>query len=828
MLEKIIVVTNSERDSDVIKETLLNNTVMIANNIYEALLLLDAYSDIKLMFLDIDLPEMSSYHLLALLKMNEKYDAIRVIIMSHNPKLETMLKGPELSSVDYLHKPIDPEPLKLIVRLQSEIINQKSLVDKMSGTNYVFDLLFNEAPFGIAITKISTKTKDYTPLTVSVNPSYERIVGRKEASFQSYDWRKITHPDDLKASEVFYERLVTGEIKSYVRKKRYIHPDGKVVWVNMVVSAIGKNEEEEFSFLTLIEDITESTLAEQKLQESERSKSVLLSHLPGMAYRCYNDREWTMLFVSEGCYKLTGYRPDALLNNKELSYNDLIMPSYRELLWKEWKRVIAKKEVFRQEYQIITATGEPKWVLELGEPIYDSKGKVEALEGIVIDISEQKMMEDDLQHKNDYNEWTELLNRNYLERFLYRELKTKKSMKRALLVVNLNSIQTLTPVHGYHYSQDLMKRIADELKKNACEKCELFLTHENRLTFFIKDYNGKDDLLAFYERIAAIIEPIVLLERISCGVGIYELTRHDKPSEVDNILKKLLLASEEAYINDDRPMHYVFFDEKMEAAINREKDIQIELVEIANGINEDRLFLQYQPIIDLSTNKVSGLEALVRLRSEKHGIVPPLDFIPLMERTKLIIPIGERITYLAIKFLKHLEESGYGQLSISINVSAIQLLDSNFTNNFLNIIKKLKANPNKIWVELTESVFATNYQEINAVLGGLIAKGIRVAIDDFGTGFSSLHRLLAININAIKIDKAFMDGIEFINIDEAITKDIVSLGQKLRYIVVAEGVESEIQKDYLMAYGCDRAQGYYFSKPLNEEEVIKFIKQYEK
>ncbi len=532
-------------------------------------------------------------------------------------------------------------------------------------------------------------------------------------------------------------------------------------------------------------------------------------------------------FCFRGCYKLTGYRPEALLDNKELSYNDLIMPSYRKLLVEEWKRIISKKQTFRYEYQIVTATGEPKWVLELGEPIYGSDGKVEALEGIVIDISEQKMMEDELQHKNDYNEWTELLNRNYLERFLYRELKTKKSMKRALLVVNLNSIQTLTPIHGYHYAQDLMKRIANELKKNACEKCDLFLTHENRLTFFIRDYADKSNLLTFYERIAAIIEPIALLERISCGVGIYELTNHDKPSEVDNILKKLLLASEKAYINDDRPMHYVFFDEQMEATINREKDIQKELVEIANGIDEDRLFLQYQPIIDLRTNKVSGFEALVRLKSEKHGIVPPLDFIPLMERTKLIIPIGERITHRAIKFLKYLEESGYGQLSISINVSAIQLLDPNFTKHFLNIIKKLKANPNKIWVELTESVFASNYQEINSVLGGLIEKGIRVAIDDFGTGFSSLHRLLAININAIKIDKAFMDGIEFINIDEAITKDIVSLGQKLGYTVVAEGVESEIQKDYLMAYGCDRAQGYFFSKPLNEDDTIPFIKKYD-
>ncbi|MFA5762824.1 MAG: EAL domain-containing protein [Bacilli bacterium] len=823
MLEKILVVSNSEVDCEIIKNNLTDNFVFIVNNTYEALQHLKTYSDVSLIFLDVDMPKMSGYHLLALLKMNGKYSNIRVIIISKSEQFAKMASSRELGKVDYLKKPISPEPLRLIVKMQTEIISQNNLMKKMSDTNYIFNLLFKEAPFGIAITQLDKKSKNYNPISATVNPTYERIIGRKQSDFDTYDWRTITHQDDLRISELYYDRLIRGEINSYSREKRYVRPDGSVVWVNILISAIKSDDENVFSHLSLLEDITERKRIEEDLIESERSKSVLLSHIPGLAYRCLNDRNWTMLYVSSGSKELTGYESDCFINNRDLSYNSIVAPPFQKVLWEEWKRVIKKKQKFRYAYQIITKSGGWKWVYELGEPIYDKDGKVEGLEGIVIDISQQKQMEEALQHKNDYNEWTELLNRNYLERILSEDFKNRSRKKKALVTVNLNSIQMLTSVHGYHYSQDLMKSIAEELKKIVCERCQLFLTHENRCTFYVKDYENEVDLLQLYEKIRQIVEPIVLLERISCGVGIYELPANAKPQDVDTILKNLLVASEKAYINDDQVMHYVFFDVEMENEINREKQIQKELVEVVNGQNEERLFLQYQPIIDLKRNKVCSFEALVRLRSDVLGVVPPLDFISLMERTKLIIPIGDMIIRKSLLFLKKIHDLGYEDMSVSINVSAIQLLEEHFTKKFLIIINEIGVNPDKIWVELTESLFASNYQDINSVLGRLMENGVRVAIDDFGTGFSSLYRLLAININCIKIDKAFMDGIELIKIDEAITKDIISLGQKLRYVVVAEGVESQIQRDYLVSYGCDRAQGYFFSKPLNEEDAIPFV-----
>lgn len=246
MLEKILVVSNSHKDCDTIRNTLLDKEILFADNIYEALKYFDNSSDIKLVFLDIDLPEMAGYHLLAIMKMRNRYQDIRIIIMSENKEFADIMRNSEFGKVDYLHKPIDADSLLIISHMQSEISNQNALVQKMSADNFIFNLLFNEAPFGIAITRVARNSKNHETLAMSVNEAYERITGRKQSDFADIDWRSITHPDDVAVSDMFFSRLLSGEIKSYSREKRYVRPDGTIVWVSAIVSAIDTKDEEVF------------------------------------------------------------------------------------------------------------------------------------------------------------------------------------------------------------------------------------------------------------------------------------------------------------------------------------------------------------------------------------------------------------------------------------------------------------------------------------------------------------------------------------------------------------------------------------------------------
>ncbi|HPB64710.1 MAG TPA: PAS domain S-box protein, partial [Mesotoga sp.] len=193
--------------------------------------------------------------------------------------------------------------------------------------------VFQQAPIGIAISHSDQPLDSVSKAVTRFNPMFEQITGRTKEELIELGWGKITHSDDLEEDLKKYRKLKSGEVKSYSMEKRYIKPDGSVVWVYMTVAPLVLLNDDQYNHICLVQDITERKAIEADLLESERSKSVLLSHLPGMAYRCNYDREWTMQYVSDGCFELTGYRPENLVNNRDLAFKDLVAPEFRESLW---------------------------------------------------------------------------------------------------------------------------------------------------------------------------------------------------------------------------------------------------------------------------------------------------------------------------------------------------------------------------------------------------------------------------------------------------------------------------------------------------------------
>lgn len=696
---------------------------------------------------------------------------------------------------------------------------------KLNERSSILNAIILQAPIGIALSYNFEPAAPESNAFISINPMFEKITGRTKEDLLELGWAKITHPDDLEEDMAYYKRLQSGEIKSYSLEKRLIKPDGSIVWVYLVRALLILPGEQKPSYICLIQDISKRKEMEKELAESERSKSVLLSHLPGMAYRCNFDRERTMQFVSKGCHDLTGYDSEDLLFNKKLSYNDIIAPEYKELVWEEWHRILATRQPFKYEYEIITASGERKWVLEMGQGIFTEDGEVEALEGIIMDISERRRIEDNLRYNNEHDAWTGLYNRRYLEQLLEQDARGQLTEKRAIISINLSSVQILSMTYGFHYAQELIKRVADALKLLCNHNYILFNTYENRFVFYAKNYKDKEELAAFCRAIGNTLESILVVERIGCGIGVIEINESNK-DDVGKLLKNLLITSEKAVNMAERDINICFFDEELETKIIREAEINHELTQIAEGSDDNSLFLQFQPIFDVKQNQICGFEALARLNSRKLGLISPLEFIPIAEKTKLMVPVGEKIIQKALQFLKRLKENGYDTISIAINISAIQLLRANFTKNLFEMITKMQANPANICLEITESIFTSNYQEVNRILGELKSLGLRIAIDDFGTGYSSLARERELNINCLKIDKYFIDKLLLIKPEDAITGDIISMAHKLGHYVVAEGVEDERQAEYLARFGCDKIQGYLVGKPLNEDAAIELLRKY--
>lgn len=708
-------------------------------------------------------------------------------------------------------------------------IRQATLVDlsrRLALNEALYRTIFENAPVGIAMAKDRNILFRSELGHRSVNPMFERIIRRFKGEQDSLDMDGITHPEDIEVDAALCRQFKEGSIPGYSVEKRFIRPEGDSVWTQMTVSRLLDLPQDEAVYLCLLEDITARKTMEESLQESERSKAVLLSNLPGMAYRCENDEEWTMRYVSQGCAELTGYPPEALVDNRLLSFNDLITPEYRDVLRSKWTTILSERKPFRHEYEISTAAGKRKWVLEVGQGVYGKDGNVEALEGIILDITERKRSEDALAYASGHESLTGLENLKALKDLLYMKDAERGGAGKALICVNLGAIHGLSLRYGFKHGEDLVRNIANVLSVYCSAKVRLFHINQYKFAYFLDGYKDREALGSFCGTLSATLAELLDMERLAVGIGVVEFGKSER-IDPEHALKILHIASERNLDSARNDITVSFYDEKMENDVMREEAITRELADIASGMGIDRLFLQYQPILDLKTGMICSFEALARLRTNAFGPVSPLEFITLAEKTKLIIPLGDKLFLQALSFQRALREMGLGNLSIAVNISAIQLLREGFSDNVCAMLEEKNADPQGITLEITESIFAENMHEINGVLERLKGCGIKIALDDFGKEYSSLARERELNIDFVKIDKYFMDKLLEIEPENAITGEIISIGHKMKHCVVAEGVEKEEQLAYLRDKGCDRAQGYLISRPLDRDAALEFLKAWE-
>ena len=819
MAGKLLIVDDSATDRLIIKNMLSEYDVLTARDGLEAMRLIEAQPDIDLIILDLNMPVMNGFEVLEALKGIDRNKRMRTIILTNYDEMDKEIRGLQAGAVDFIRKPVNMESLKVRIGIHLELLRIQKLYEQtLYESSLTLNTLLDQAPLGIALSHGEYPSSSEDGQTI-FNAAYERITGRTREELIALGWAQITHPDDLARETELFRRFQAGEIEGYSLEKRFIRPDGSFVWVNVLLAPLKRRSDIKYNHLCLIQDITERKAVESALWESERSKSVLLANLPGMAYRCDHDHQWTMRLVSEGCYDLTGYRSESLLDNKNLSFNDLIVPEYRAPLWAEWARVLESRSPFRYEYEIISASGQRKWVLEMGQGVFDASGNVQALEGIIIDITDRKEQEIKLRLISEIDSLTGLHNRRILENLLAKDVADCVEGPRAVVLLSLKKIHSISMTYGYNFSERIIAELAAGLSGLVNENKRLFQISFERFAFYIKHYESVDELTDLCHLIVSLVDGIQILRTIGCGIGILEFTCQS--CEAENIIRNASTAAERA--DESQSFGYRFFDRDMEAAVKREAEVKEALVRLANESPSERLFLQFQPILNLKTNRVEEFEALARFKSEKLGMVSPLEFISLAEKTQLIIPIGKKVLELACAFQKRIQSLGYRYVRIFVNVSAVQLFRSEFLADFVSVLKEYEVDPATFGLEITESVFADNYHVINEKLEKLMEIGVKTSIDDFGTGYSSLARERDLKINSLKIDKSFIDKLLFLRPEQAITRDIIAMAHRMGHTVVAEGVEYPVQKQFLLDHDCDMMQGYLFSKPLDEDAAIELL-----
>ncbi|MDP6875089.1 MAG: EAL domain-containing protein [Alphaproteobacteria bacterium] len=437
----------------------------------------------------------------------------------------------------------------------------------------------------------------------------------------------------------------------------------------------------------------------------------------------------------------------------------------------------------------------------------------------LMDISERTKSDAMIEHLAHHDDLTGLPNRTLFQDRLKQALAlAQRTGKRiALLFLDVDNFKDVNDTMGHAAGDQLLRTVSERLLKCTRSADTVARLGGDEFAIICTNLDDANMVLALAGRIVeAIAEPFQLEgARIhtsaSIGITLY-------PDDTDQSGRLIKFADMALYHAKAAGRNcFRFFDIAMDEEVHRRKALEEDL---RQAISDDTFSLLYQPQLRLGDGVVYGAEALVRWNHPERGTVPPLDFIPLAESTGMIRDIGHLVLRMACTQARAWADTGHPAIKVAVNLSAVELMANNLLDRVKAVLAESGLPPERLELEITESAVMTDMDKAIAVMGGLRDVGVSLAIDDFGTGFSSLAYLKKFPVQALKIDRSFVQDILLNPEDAAIASAIISLGQSLNLEVIAEGVEEAAQADHLRAAGCGNAQGYYFGRPVPAAEFF--------
>lgn len=477
------------------------------------------------------------------------------------------------------------------------------------------------------------------------------------------------------------------------------------------------------------------------------------------------------------------------------------------------------KRIQRAEAQLVTSYRSQAAANQELKGAYEKLAVSE--EELRLNITELKKYEQKLQHLAYHDQLTGLPNRVSMNDRLNGLIGKDASGKKAVLFIDIDNFKYVNDTMGHSFGDKLIVKVSERLGSLLEKNQTIFRWGGDEFIIIADGFEKVEDMEKLAVKILKQFKSTFeigsssLYITVSIGVSIYPFHGNN----ADELLKNADIAVYKA--KEEGRNRIVFYNEPMNEAVSERMLIERNL---HGALAKNEFELYYQPQLDIASNQICGFEALIRWRNEELGFVSPQKFIGVAEDTHLIIPIGEWVLRNACLFLRKLHRQGYPELTMSVNISMLQLLQDNFTDMVMKTLETSKISPRHLEIEITESILMESYEMIAGKLKLLKEQGIKIALDDFGKGYSSLNYLRQLPISTLKIDKSFVDTISTNDKKKSLANLIVKIGRSMDMCVIAEGVETQEQMDYLVKHRCNKIQGYLFSKPIPENEVLGKIK----
>jgi diguanylate cyclase (GGDEF)-like protein/PAS domain S-box-containing protein len=612
--------------------------------------------------------------------------------------------------------------------------------------------------------------------------------------------------------EVDEEVMRSGKSKLNVEEHARL-ADGREAWLYTSKTPLHGEDGEIIGVLGAYIDISERKQAEEGLRLAAKvfessGEAILIT-----------DANANIISVNETFTRLTGYSAEEVMGkNPRILSSGKHDEAFYLAMWADiqthglWQGEIWNKHKSGRVY--------PKWMSI--NAVKDERGNVTHYISIATDISQRKQAEQDIQFLAYYDVLTGLPNRSLLrdrmEQLLLAAHRDKESF--ALLFLDLDRFKYVNDSMGHAVGDKLLQTVALRLQVCVREGDTVSRLGGDEFIVLLRQTDAAGAALVADKLLKALAQPydingIQIATHSSIGIAIYP----DHADNIDTLIKNADMAMYRA--KEEGRGNFQYFAPEMNSRANQlfamEKDIRL-------ALERGEFMLYYQPQVRLVDGAVCGVEALIRWKHPEKGFISPAEFIPVAEETGQIVPIGEWVLKTACRQLAEWRnEFGLPNFPVAVNVSTRQLRQTNLAQYVENVLTEAGLHGEDLELELTEGIMMGDTQAALDFLERMRHLGVALSIDDFGTGFSSMSYLKRLPLDKLKVDQSFVRDIETDEDDAAIVRSIISLAHRLNLRVIAEGVETQGQLDFLRVRGCDEIQGYYFSRPLPVTDLIRFI-----
>lgn len=633
-------------------------------------------------------------------------------------------------------------------------------------------------------------------------------------------WRtQQVHPDDVARVEAAVTAHLEGRSEFYETEHRVRHHSGKWVWVRSRGKVVARDDDGK---PTRIAGTARDISQDRRVARERRIASEVLRSM-GEAVAVI-DLDFNFVSVNPAFSRITGYLEDEVIGRSSalldsVQHQPAFYQNIRQRLGDDgrWAGEMWQRRKDGEEF-----LGQ----LEISE-VADGEHVRSHFVAVLTDITDTKRFEQELRYLANYDNLTGLANRALLsERLAHAIVRARRQDTRvAILFLDLDRFKDINDSLGHSAGDRILKAVAARLLATVGGNDTVARLSGDEFTLVLEDIH---DIAAVEKQAQIIIDSFTssldLDDQhdvvISPSIGISLYPDH-------GLVPTELLKCADTAMYQAKASGRNTFQLYTAAMDTLARDRARMAGALRKALDRGEFRLLYQPKLDLTNGNITGVEALLRWHSAELGEIPPTVFIPIAEETALIVPIGEWVMRESLVTLKRWRHSGLTAITMAINVSVLQLLRANLPELLTQMTAELDVPANRVELEITESMVMAKAEQTNQALNALRRIGTTIAIDDFGTGYSSLVYLKRLPIDTLKIDKEFVGDLSRDPDDAAITTTVITMAHSLGLKVVAEGVETQEQMDYLREHGCDAIQGYWLSPPLDAHHCLAFMRSWQ-